>query len=107
MAQAAQLSLTIPAKTLDGIDTFRKSVVDSLSDQVVSMIIQGGVTRDEYYPGELDVNMLVVLKDVGVDILDKLVRPYQKGFKDIILDVIVRTEEQLRSLMDIFPVRFK
>ena len=65
------------------------------------------MTRDEYYPGELDVNMLVVLKDVGVDILDKLVRPYQKGFKDIILDVIVRTEEQLRSLMDIFPVRFK
>ena len=46
--------------------------------------------------------MLVVLRDVGVDILDKLVRPYQKGFKDIILDVIVRTEEQLRSLMDIF-----
>lgn len=51
--------------------------------------------------------MLVVLRDVGVDILDKLVRPYQKGFKDIILDVIVRTEEQLRSLMDIFPARFK
>ena len=50
--------------------------------------------------------MLVVLRDVGVDILDKLVRPYQKGFKDIILDVIVRTEEQLRSLMDIFPARF-
>ena len=65
------------------------------------------MTRDEYYPGELDVNMLVVLRDVGVDILDKLVKPYQKGFKDIILDVIVRTEEQLRSLMDIFPVRFK
>ena len=39
MAQAAQLSHTIPAKTLDGIETFRKSVVDSLSDQLVSMII--------------------------------------------------------------------
>ena len=65
------------------------------------------MTRDEYYPGELDVNMLVVLRDVVVDILDKLVRPYQKGFKDIILEVIVRTEEQLRSLMDIFPARFK
>ena len=39
MAQAAQLSHSIPAKTLEGIDTFRKSVVDSLSDQVVSMII--------------------------------------------------------------------
>ena len=51
--------------------------------------------------------MLVVLRDVGVDILDKLVRPYQKGFKDIILDVIVRTEDQLRCLMDISPVRFK
>ena len=51
MAQAAQLSLTIPAKTLDGIDTFRKSVVDSLGDQVVSMIVYGSVTRDEYYPG--------------------------------------------------------
>ena len=41
MAQAAQLSLTIPAKTRDGIDTFRKSVVDSLGDQVVSMIVYG------------------------------------------------------------------
>ena len=51
MAQAAQLSHTIPAKTRDGIDTFRKSVVDSLGDQVVSMIVYGSVTRDGYYPG--------------------------------------------------------
>jgi len=51
MAQAAQLSHTIPAKTRDVIDTFRKSVVDSLGDQVVSMIVYGSVTRDEYYPG--------------------------------------------------------
>ena len=50
MAQAAQLSHMIPEKTRDVIDTFRKSVVDSLGDQVVSMIVYGSVTRDEYYP---------------------------------------------------------
>ena len=107
MTQVAELSHTIPEKTRNAIENFRKSVVDALGDQVGSVIVYGGVTRDEYYPSESDVNVLLVLTDVSVAVLDKIVRPYQKGFRDINLDAIILTEDQLRGSMDVFPVRFK
>ena len=70
------------------------------------MILYGGLAKDEYEPRTSDVNVMVVLKEVTVEVLDKVASPVQEGLRAFRLAVMVLSENDLRRSTDVFPIKF-
>ena len=56
----------LPDSIRAGVDRFCERLQNALGDQLVSIVLYGGLAEGEYSPGHSDVNVMVVLKDVSV-----------------------------------------
>ena len=97
----------LPSSVREGLEQFSNQLADALGEQLVSLILYGSLVKGEYTEAHSDVNVLLVLKEVTVEQLDKVISPVQQGFRDIALAIMVLTEDDLRRSTDVFPIKFQ
>ena len=83
---------SLPESVRSGLERFCSQLAEALGDRLVSIILYGGLAKDEYEPRTSNVNVLVVLSDVSVEILDKVVSPVQEGAGTLRLAAMVLSE---------------
>ncbi len=98
--------MNLPPHVGQGLEQFGQQLHDELGDRVSSIVLYGGLAKGEYASHSSDVNVMVVLKEVTEDVLDKLVAPVQQGMRDFRLAVMVLSEHDLHTSTDAFPVKF-
>jgi len=106
MQQTSQSGIDCPASVQEELQRFCNQLKEALGDGLVSVILYGGLAKDEYEPRTSDVNVMVVLKEVTVEVLDRAVSPVQEGLRAFRLAAMVLSENDLRRSTDVFPVKF-
>ena len=106
MGQDWQSDTTFPKNVREGLERFCNQMRDSLGEQLVSVILYGGLAKGEYAPTSSDVNVMLVVNDVTVEELDKAASPVRQGMRDFGLTVMVMSENGLRRSTDVFPIKF-
>ena len=96
----------LPTAVREGLERLCTQLQETLGEQLESVILYGGLAKGELRQRVSNVNVLVVLKDVTVDALDKAVSPIQQGVRDFGLAVMVLSEDDLRRSTDVFPIKF-
>jgi predicted nucleotidyltransferase len=96
----------LPALVHEGLERLCAHLQEAFGEQLVSVVLYGGLAKGEYVPETSDVNVMVVLGEVTVAALDKAAPIVQGGVRDFRLAVLVLSEDDLRRSTDVFPVKF-
>lgn len=101
-----QTDPALPAAVRQGLEKFTTQVREALGDQLVSLILYGGLAKGEFTAGRSDVNVMLVLQSVTVDTLDRLAPLLEQARVEWQLSPFTLAEEDLRIAADVFPVKF-
>lgn len=78
----------------------------SLGDDLVSAVLFGGAARGRFDPAVSDANVMLVLRTVTIDILDRVgaaTEPFRLLFQ---LSLLTVTEDDLADSVEVFPTKF-
>ena len=101
-----QDGLQVPASVRTGLERFCTQIQDGLGDALVSIVLYGDLVRGDYAPSTSDVNVMIALREVGVELLDRAAPAVRKAARACRVAVLVLTEEDLRRSTDVFPIKF-
>src|SRR5688572_3137476 len=102
----ASASVLIPAQVKPGLDAFCQQAKEALGEQLVSVILYGGIVKGEFLPGRSDVNVMVVVKESTVELLDRLAPVLSQARRDIQLSLLLLTPKDLPPAADVFSTKF-
>lgn len=96
----------IPNKPEDIFDEFCTDYTNLFGDELISIILYGSGARGEYVPKKSDINFFIVLRDNGVDNLDKSLDLVAKWGKRSVAAPLFLSEDFLDASLDTFPLEF-
>jgi hypothetical protein len=96
----------LPATVRDRITEWTRSLEAALGDDLVSIVLAGGVARGDYRPGESDVNALIVLRDASFAKLDAISSAMQAARYGARVEPTILTEDELPGACDAFPLLY-
>ena len=73
---------------------------------LISIIAYGSAVGKDYIPGKSDINIMVVLDDVGMEGLDKSFDAVKKWRKKGVDVPLFLTEGYIKSSLDVFPIEY-
>lgn len=97
---------SIPKSVVDGVERFCREVQEALGEDLQSLVLFGGIPRDEYYPHSSDVNLMLVCRTVTTQVLDRVGPAHRKALLSFRLSPMVLSPEDLRRSTDVFPTKF-
>lgn len=100
------LDVEIPEAEKAGLERFCEQLKEAEGDELISIILYGDLAKGEYTPMSSDVNVMVVLKSVTTENLDKAASPFRQGQRDFRLALLLLSEHDLRHSTDVFPIKF-
>ena len=77
----------------------------SFTRDLLSVCVYGCAVQGEFQPGLTEINLLILLRQVGSRELRKLIPLIQSTRKDFFIDPLLLTLEDLRTSTDVFPLR--
>jgi predicted nucleotidyltransferase len=96
----------LPSTVRDRIAEWTKSLQAALGDDLVAILLTGGVARGDYRPGESDVNAIVVLRDASFAKLDAISSAMQAVRYGARVEATILTEHELPGSCDAFPLLY-
>ncbi len=84
------------------------SIVESTvgAQNLVAVVLYGGIVANEFFPGSSDANVVVVLKQVDQQTLRALAPVVQDARNYHRIATLVLTAEEIVTSADVFPVKF-
>ncbi|MBN1832402.1 MAG: hypothetical protein JW896_09850 [Deltaproteobacteria bacterium] len=79
---------------------------DFLGDDLISIILYGSATGQDYRPGKSDINFMMVLSEQGIDRLDMVFKLVDKWKKRKVAVPLFLTEIYVESSLDVFPIEY-
>ena len=101
-----KLVMEIPEAVKAGLNKFCEQIKAALIDELISIIHYGGLMKGEYTQMNSDVNVMLVLKNVSTETLDKVASPFRQGQRDFRLSLLLLSDHDLRRSTDVFPIKF-
>jgi predicted nucleotidyltransferase len=95
--------IAFSVKTKKIIDNFLNGLKDVYADTLVSVILYGSAVSGEFVESHSNINLLVVLKDTGLDTLSRASKLVSR-FSTI--NPLFLTQGHIDSSTDIFPIEF-
>ncbi|MBX3264716.1 MAG: nucleotidyltransferase domain-containing protein [Labilithrix sp.] len=98
--------LALPSTVRDRITEWTKSLEAALGDDLVAILLTGGVARGDFRPGESDVNALIVLHDASFEKLDAISSAMQAARYGARVEPTILTQDELPGACDAFPLLY-
>lgn len=98
-----------PRPVQAALDEFCREAIAALGEQLVSIVLYGGVSAGEYAPASSDVNVMVILRPQAATdaaLLDRLVEPVRQAARAIGLTLLLQGEDELAGSLDVFPSKY-
>jgi len=96
----------LPAAVAEPLQQFCQTLQSAVADQLISVMIYGGLARGEYTHGRSDVNVLLVLKEATLPVLDGVLRALGPCRLKIPLALMTLAEADLTHAADVFAIKF-
>ena len=97
----------IPNDLADALDGFCRKLQRALGEQLISVILYGGVAKGEFVPGSSDVNVMMVIRDSTVELLERISPILDQARRDIHLSLLLLTERDLAPATEVFSTKFQ
>lgn len=78
----------------------------ALGEDLVSVVLYGSAARGEYHEKHSDLNVLCILRQVGVREMERLAEPLRWWLKSGQTAPLLFSEEEVRDGSDVFPIEF-
>ena len=75
-------------------------------DELVSIILYGSATGQDYHPGKSDINFMIVLTESGIERLDRVFDTIRKWRKRKVATPLFLTEYYVETSLDVFPIEY-
>jgi hypothetical protein len=75
-------------------------------DDLVAIILYGSATGPDYRPGKSDVNFMIILKEAGIERLDRVFDTLKKWRKRKVATPLFLTENYVETSLDVFPIEY-
>jgi predicted nucleotidyltransferase len=98
--------VALPSSVRDRITEWTKSLETALGNELVAILLVGGVARGDYRPNESDVNAIVILRDATYEKLDSISSAMQAVRYGARVETTILTEEELAGSCDAFPLLY-
>lgn len=75
-------------------------------DDLVSIILYGSATGQDYHPGKSDINFMIVLSESEIERLDRALDMVKKWRKRKVATPLFLTEYYVETSVDVFPIEY-
>lgn len=104
MSDASQVHVALPAFVRVALDALLERVSAALGDDLVGMILYGAAARGDVRPHETDIDVLLVLRDVGVKNLDAIADALQAARYAARVETTILAEDEIDPSRGAFPL---
>ncbi len=105
MAELKQLDKLNP-QAAQIVQSFSQRLLETTEHNVISLVVYGSATGSDFIPGRSNINLLVVLKQLGFSELNSYLKMIAKGRKKGIVAPLFLTQEHIKSSLDVFSIEF-
>jgi len=95
----------LDVKTEGTLRSFTREVRDLYGEDVIAVILYGSAVGPDYVPEVSDLNLLVILQEVGPEQLGKALK-YVKGWRKNRINPLFLDPRYIESSLDVFPIEF-
>jgi predicted nucleotidyltransferase len=96
----------LPQKSSDIIIDFAEKLVESLGENLSSIILFGSASGGEYIEDKSDINILIILQNVRVVDLTVIMETGKKFSKKKLAIPFIFESEHIETSLDTFPIEF-
>ena len=96
----------LPGSVQARITEWTKSLATALGEDLVAILLTGGVARGHYRPGESDVNAIVVVRSIDFAKLDEISSAMQAARYGARIEPTILTEDEIPGSCDAFPLLY-
>ncbi|GEM_PF-712275 len=95
----------LPLEAQNAVSLLCDQLKEILDDQLESIILYGSAVTDDYRPGQSDVNILIVLKNIDTETMNKVLEPLFLS-KRYGVSPLFLTQDGVESSTKVFPIKF-
>jgi predicted nucleotidyltransferase len=96
----------IPTDPTEIFPEFIADYKNLFGDDLVSIILYGSATGQDYRPGKSDINFMIVLSEQGIERLDQAFSSVKKWLKRKVAIPLFLTEGYVATSLDTFPIEY-
>ena len=100
------MNSNIPIKLSADIQSLASSLTESLSENLVSVVLYGGMVKNDFIKETDRVKMMIVLKEVTISCLDKISEALISTKRARQIQLLTLTTSDLNTSTDVFPIKF-
>lgn len=100
------MNSAIPQTLQEDIQQFVQSLANALGDDLVSVVMYGGMAKSKSIKETDTIKLMVVIREITTDILDRIADPYMKHKRFNQIQLLTLSEEDLQTSTDVFPIKF-
>ena len=97
--------VTTPPEVQATLDRLTAALADAAGDDLLGVALYGGLAKGRFTPGISDVNVLVVVRQAGLELLERLSGPLTGARREGRVSALVATPDDLREMGRLFPVK--
>ncbi len=106
MAFPLSHSLDLPEEVQDLLTRYEAQINEDWSTDLGSLLLFGSAARGDFITGRSNLNMLVLVRCLSVDLLQRAGQLHQKWGKHKIVAPLLMTEDDLGRSRRLFPLEF-
>ncbi len=99
-------SFNLPDSLSEALVSMTEGLKSSAQSNLEAVIIYGSIARGHYRPGQSDVNLLLLLKSISSDELDKVESVLRIARNKVNAVPMIMTAQEVVRAADVFPVKF-
>jgi predicted nucleotidyltransferase len=101
----APSTLQLPADVTPALDALSDSLRSAAGDNLLGLILFGGLSRGRYVPGSSDINVVVFLRDASAAALSRIAEPLRDAWRAKRVDPFIITPAEVPRLAITFPTK--
>jgi len=96
----------MPTEAKENLKGYLKTLTQQLGANIQSIVLYGSLARGEYVGGRSNINLLLVMNQIGGDSLQRAGGAQRRWSKERIVAPLILTPEELNTSFEVFPLEF-
>src|ERR1041385_6800510 len=101
----ARPDVYLPADVAATLDELTSTLRAAAGDNLLGLILFGGLARGRYVPGSSDVNLVVLVRDASAGEIAKFAAPLHDAWRSKRVDPFIITPSEIERLTVVFPTK--
>jgi len=96
----------LPRKTREELKRFCLYLEETLSNDLLGLLLYGSVLRNDYLFGHSDINLLVLVREINASLLKKVAPLVERANNRALIEPLFLSPNYIRTSLDTFPLEY-